>query len=40
MIFTLDEDEYATTRQGEEMTVHIGNAQPWKFGALDKSLSN
>lgn len=40
LVFTLEEAEYAATRQGDELTLQIGGAQPWKFGALDKSLAN
>lgn len=40
LVFTLAEAEYAATHQGDELTLQIGGAQPWKFGALDKSLAN
>lgn len=36
MIFTLTAAEYAAARDGADVTLRIGGAHPWSFGALRK----
>jgi hypothetical protein len=36
LVFTLEADEYAAIGEGAGVTLHIGGARPWSFGALRK----
>ncbi len=36
MIFSLKAGDFAALRNGADVTLHVGGALPWQFGALEK----